>query len=131
VSLKTNQNAGDCTGGWPSLAFGSSCAVACGDGYMASGNLTVECTTPNTTGVQSPGTCVPLPCRVTVGANQALGACGATLAFGSTCDTTCNAGYEASAPLRAACTTAPNSTIAFSDICDRMCILGARHELLL
>jgi hypothetical protein len=117
VSLKGNQGLGTCTG---PLAYGSSCKVDCATGFAGSGNLTVECTTPAATGLTSTGTCTPLPCKITVGADQVLGGCDATLAFGQSCTTTCNSGYVASASLTAACTTAPDSTIAFGDICDRM-----------
>jgi hypothetical protein len=93
---------------------------------VGSGNLTVECTTSAAQGVQSTGTCDPKPCTVTMGANQALGGCESTLAFGQSCTTTCNSGYEASASLTASCTTAPDTAIAFGDTCERMLSLPSK-----
>ena len=73
------------------LASGSTCQPTCNAGYTVSG--TSSCTL----GTLTAATCSASPCDTSAApANGAVGDCTSTLASGSTCQPTCNAGYTVS-----------------------------------
>merc|ERR1712205_64593 len=83
-----NGDVGDCTS---TLASGSTCQPTCNVGYTVSG--TSSCTL----GTLTAATCSANPCDASASpANGAVGDCTSTLASGSTCQPTCNAGYTVS-----------------------------------
>ena len=83
-----NGDVGDCTS---TLASGSTCQPTCNAGYTVSG--TSSCTL----GTLTAATCSANPCDASAApANGAVGDCTSTLASGSTCQPTCNAGYTVS-----------------------------------
>ena len=83
-----NGAVGDCTS---TLASGSTCQPTCNAGYTVSG--TSSCTL----GTLTAATCSANPCDASAPpANGAVGDCTSTLASGSTCQPTCNAGYTVS-----------------------------------
>ena len=84
----TNGAVGTCTS---TLASGSTCQPTCNTGYTVSG--TSSCTL----GALTAATCSANPCDASAApANGAVGDCTSTLASGSTCQPTCNAGYTVS-----------------------------------
>ena len=83
-----NGGVGDCTN---SLASGSTCQPTCDAGYTVSG--TSSCSL----GVLTSATCSPSPCDASAApANGGVGDCTNSLASGSTCQPTCDAGYTVS-----------------------------------
>ena len=83
-----NGAVGTCTS---TLASGSTCQPTCNAGYTVSG--TSSCTL----GALTAATCSANPCDASAApANGAVGDCTSTLASGSTCQPTCNAGYTVS-----------------------------------
>ena len=84
----TNGAVGTCTS---TLASGSTCQPTCNAGYTVSG--TSSCLA----GALTAATCSANPCDASAApANGAVGDCTSTLASGSTCQPTCNAGYTVS-----------------------------------
>jgi hypothetical protein len=74
------------------LASGSSCSPTCNSGYTLSGSR--SCSAGTLTNMAA---CSPTPCAATTAAtNGGTGNCPASLASGSTCQPTCNAGYQVS-----------------------------------
>ena len=79
------------------LAVGSSCAPTCDAGYVLSGSRSCEVVSSPAAALSDDAECVPSPCDASAApANGGVGDCTNSLASGSTCQPTCDAGYTVS-----------------------------------
>ena len=77
------------------LAIGSSCAPTCDDGYVSSGSRSCRrVVSAPASAFSDDAACVSGPCDASAApTNGAVGNCTSSLASGSTCQPTCDAGY--------------------------------------
>ena len=86
VSTPPNGNLGTCP---TTLASGSSCSIACNNGYSIVGGPATTCSF----GTLTEQACSPNPCAVSAPANGAIGNCPSSLPSGNSCSFTCFSGY--------------------------------------